>query len=139
MSPAERAALIALRLVVRENVDAVVIIDALLSAPDDVPQADMTAVSRAARNMRRYRARRGVTSAQWLTIRACVIQRDGYVCGICQLPVDPSDVHIDHIVPLSKGGRTMGENLRVTHSICNARKSGRHAVTSYTDQIRGRH
>lgn len=55
-------------------------------------------------------------------LRAMVIERDGYVCGICSLSVDHGDVHLDHIKPLSKGGPTMLANLRVTHSACNLQK-----------------
>ena len=46
-------------------------------------------------------------------------------CGICHGEVKPSDVHLDHIHPFSKGGRTNAENLRVTHSRCNIRKGAK--------------
>lgn len=59
------------------------------------------------------------------TLRAQVIARDGYICGICRLPVEPTDVHLDHIQPWSKGGKHRLENLRVTHSLCNMRKGAR--------------
>lgn len=55
-------------------------------------------------------------------VRNAVIRRDGYVCGICSEPVEPNDVHLDHIIPYSRGGPTTVENLRVTHSACNLRK-----------------
>lgn len=58
-------------------------------------------------------------------LRAAVIARDGYVCQLCGLPVDPSDVHIDHIKPHSKGGATVLGNLQVTHSRCNLMKGAR--------------
>lgn len=58
-------------------------------------------------------------------LRAAVIARDGYVCQLCMLPVDPSDVHIDHIVPWSLGGPDSFENLQVTHSRCNIIKGAR--------------
>lgn len=56
-------------------------------------------------------------------LREAVLNRDGLVCGICGLAVAPSDVEIDHVVPLSKGGETTMENLRVTHSACNQDKA----------------
>jgi 5-methylcytosine-specific restriction endonuclease McrA len=56
-------------------------------------------------------------------LRAAVIARDGLVCGICRTPVDAHDVHIDHVIPWSQGGRTELGNLRVTHSSCNLQKS----------------
>lgn len=55
-------------------------------------------------------------------IRRWVIERDGLVCGICGHPVAPDDVHIDHIMPVSRGGQSTLDNLRVTHSACNMAK-----------------
>jgi 5-methylcytosine-specific restriction endonuclease McrA len=60
---------------------------------------------------------------RWL--RELVIERDGYLCGICALDVDPLDVHLDHIFPVSKGGDDHPDNLRVTHSICNIKKGAK--------------
>lgn len=57
--------------------------------------------------------------------RKAVIERDGYVCGLCGGEVEPSDVHIDHIVPRSRGGPDAIENLQVAHSRCNIRKGAR--------------
>lgn len=58
-------------------------------------------------------------------IRASVIERDGYVCGLCGDPVDPGDVHIDHVLPVSLGGDDELPNLQVTHSSCNLAKGAR--------------
>lgn len=60
---------------------------------------------------------------RWL--REHIIARDGYTFGICLTNVDPSDVHIDHIYPVSKGGDDHPDNLRVTHSLCNIRKGAK--------------
>jgi hypothetical protein len=58
--------------------------------------------------------------------------RDGYVCGICHLPVemlvaypDPSYGSVDHIVPVSAGGSNDLSNLQLAHLSCNLRKGGR--------------
>lgn len=59
------------------------------------------------------------------SMRAAVIARDGYVCQLCRGPVEPNDVHLDHIHPFSKGGRTTVNNLQVTHSRCNMSKGAR--------------
>src|SRR4029077_9955244 len=32
-------------------------------------------------------------------VRAAVIARDGYVCGLCGGDIDREDLHLDHIVP----------------------------------------
>ncbi len=58
-------------------------------------------------------------------LRALVIERDGLICGICLNGVDPTDVHLDHVKPFSKGGPTTYGNLRVTHSRCNMSKGAR--------------
>ncbi len=58
-------------------------------------------------------------------LRTMVLERDGYLCQICMTPVDPTDVHLDHIKPYSLGGPTNLANLRVTHSVCNMRKGAK--------------
>lgn len=58
-------------------------------------------------------------------LRERVIARDGLVCGLCSGPVELDDVHIDHIIPWSLGGRDELSNLQVAHSACNLRKGAR--------------
>lgn len=58
-------------------------------------------------------------------LRAQVIARDGYVCGLCGGVVEPTDLHIDHRVPVSRGGPTVAGNLQVAHAACNTRKGNR--------------
>lgn len=58
-------------------------------------------------------------------LRQLVIERDGCVCGLCGGDVDPNDVHIDHLVPVSHGGLDLLENLQVAHSKCNLSKGNR--------------
>ena len=53
--------------------------------------------------------------------------RDGLNCQICKKPLDrrvkdevhPEYVTFDHIVPLSKGGKTELSNLQLAHKSCN--------------------
>lgn len=52
-------------------------------------------------------------------IRNSIIRRDGLICRICGEPVEENDVHVDHVQPIHKGGKTVFTNLRVTHSRCN--------------------
>lgn len=61
--------------------------------------------------------------------RAEIGERDGWVCGICTVAVDPSlsypdqlSQSTDHIVPLSLGGEHTRANVRITHWICNVRR-----------------
>lgn len=60
-----------------------------------------------------------------MTVRREVMRRDGHVCQLCGGDVDPTDIHLDHIYPRSKGGPDTVENLQVTHSLCNLRKGAR--------------
>lgn len=47
------------------------------------------------------------------------------VCGICGEDVDPHHFHVDHIVPLSRGGEHSYANTQVAHPSCNLRKMTR--------------
>lgn len=58
-------------------------------------------------------------------VRERVLERDGLTCQLCLGPVDPDDVHLDHIQPWSKGGEHTEANLQVTHSLCNMKKGAR--------------
>lgn len=56
-------------------------------------------------------------------IRQQVIARHGMVCHICREPIkSQADLHIDHIVPRSRGGSDSIENLAPAHDGCNLRK-----------------
>lgn len=57
--------------------------------------------------------------------RSVVWQRDQGVCGICGLPADPDNWHLDHVIPLSRGGEHSYANTRVSHPPCNIRKRDR--------------
>lgn len=61
-----------------------------------------------------------------------VFERDGWVCGLCQSPVDsdikwpsPLSPSLDHILPLSKGGSHIMANVQLAHLGCNVEKGDR--------------
>lgn len=56
---------------------------------------------------------------------AAIWERDHGICHICQAPVNPADLHYDHIVPLAKGGAHIAENIAVSHARCNLRKGAK--------------
>ncbi len=61
-----------------------------------------------------------------LRLRFKVMQRDNFKCCICGASPakDPSvELHIDHIIPWSKGGETTIDNLQTLCSKCNLGKS----------------
>lgn len=59
-------------------------------------------------------------------LRALILIRDNCICKMCGAsPSKNPDVllHVDHIIPYSKGGETLEENLRTLCSQCNIGKS----------------
>lgn len=57
---------------------------------------------------------------------AAIITRDGMVCHICSGEIESlADLHMDHIVPLSKGGPHTAANISPSHAQCNMRKGAR--------------
>lgn len=64
-----------------------------------------------------------------------VFDRDGWVCGVCDLPVDrnlswpdPGSPSLDHIVPLARGGEHTRSNTQLAHLYCNACKGVRESA-----------
>lgn len=51
-----------------------------------------------------------------------VYDRDGGICGICGDAVERSDFHVDHVIPLVRGGEHSYANVQVAHPSCNSRK-----------------
>lgn len=65
-------------------------------------------------------------------LRSEILERNGYTCQLCGAspgepdPINPNRkirLHIDHVVPISQGGPTTAENLRVLCSTCNQSRS----------------
>lgn len=59
-------------------------------------------------------------------IRYNVLKRDNYTCQLCGLTVkDGAKLHVDHIIPVSKGGKTVMSNLQTLCDRCNIGKSNK--------------
>jgi 5-methylcytosine-specific restriction endonuclease McrA len=69
-------------------------------------------------NVRKHRSASG-------SLRTKVLIRDRYRCQYCGVRGTPTDLSIDHILPRSRGGRTVPENLCVACKPCNSRKGDR--------------
>lgn len=68
----------------------------------------------------RRRARKAGATVGHVDYRALSASAsDCYLCG----SVLAGDVHLDHLVPLARGGAHSASNLRPTHAVCNLRKS----------------
>lgn len=57
--------------------------------------------------------------------REAVWERDKGICHVCHQICDPSRWHLDHIIPLSRGGEHSMANTAVSHVECNLRKGAR--------------
>ena len=59
-----------------------------------------------------------------LRTRFEILSRDNFTCQYCgRTPQDGAKLVVDHIIPFSKGGKTISENLITSCSKCNAGKS----------------
>lgn len=59
-------------------------------------------------------------------LREKIAARDNYTCKKCgKYMPDGVGLHIDHIVPIAKGGKSVPSNLQVLCSKCNGSKSSR--------------
>ncbi len=66
-----------------------------------------------------------------------VLETYGTDCNICNLPIDlniarqcgipgwQNGLHIDHLIPISKGGPDTLDNVRPTHGLCNITKNNK--------------
>ena len=66
------------------------------------------------------------------SLRYDILRRDGFRCTICgRGQEDGVKLHVDHIRPVSKGGRTIPENLRTLCQDCNLGKSDSYIEGGY--------
>lgn len=97
----------------------------------DIPRRKRYAESMAANDARR---RGAVAVAAEVFSRAEIAERDGWVCQLCQVSVDPAlewphpmSQSLDHKIPLSKGGAHSRANCQLAHLTCNLSKGDRAA------------
>lgn len=57
--------------------------------------------------------------------RAYIIERDGGRCHLCGKVCEVAEIHLDHVVPLARGGDHSAANLRVACATCNLSKGAR--------------
>ena len=71
-----------------------------------------------------YKARRDEERSKMTnSLRYDVMKRDGFRCVLCGASADDGvKLHVDHIIPVSKGGKTTIENLRTLCDRCNTGK-----------------
>jgi hypothetical protein len=55
-----------------------------------------------------------------------LLERDEWTCGICQNVLETgTEMHVDHIIPRSRGGDDCLSNLQPAHARCNIWKGSR--------------
>jgi len=72
-----------------------------------------------------------------LNLRRRIIERDGYYCVYCDEDLRDAEIHMDHVIPESKGGPTTYDNLQVTCRKCNLAK-GILSESEFMDRLRTR-
>ena len=89
------------------------------------------------RHPAKVRARKRLNNVRWrqrvqgarvagvLVDPSAIYERDAGVCGICGLPIANKPWSIDHIVPVSRDGLDVPENVQLAHLCCNGWKGGR--------------
>ncbi len=84
----------------------------------------------------RYMARKLEATVEKVDYKV-IIERDNWTCHICNKPIDPNakplsaqSLDFDHVIPLQpRSGEPQGthseDNLKMSHKICNVRKSNK--------------
>lgn len=97
-------------------------------------EADPELAARRRADNRDYKRRNRARASERERLRKARIRTDVHVdrgrvfaahhgrCGICGEAVDPDNFHVDHILPLARGGEHSYENTQPAHPICNQRK-----------------
>ena len=62
-------------------------------------------------------------------IRFAIYKRDGYRCKMCGKSGDNNNLEIDHIIPISKGGKSTFDNLQTLCHDCNVKKGDTISIT----------
>lgn len=56
-------------------------------------------------------------------VKQAVKNTGGFFCYLCHKEILLSDLTLDHVVPLDRGGKNHSKNLRIAHMLCNSAKS----------------
>lgn len=68
-------------------------------------------------------SRLDLSQRAWQKLRCRVIERDGLICKYCGIDVEVPT--IDHVLPLSRGGRSTMRNCVVACGSCNSSKNNK--------------
>jgi len=68
-----------------------------------------------------HKSRRNGSTRQWRATRAQILTRDNHACKRCGQPAQ----HVDHRVPVTRGGTDHPSNLQALCADCNHKKGAR--------------
>lgn len=74
------------------------------------------------RNRNRYEQKRGNGGKLSLGIIFRLLKIQGNKCAICKVNLKKTGHHLDHIVPVSRGGKNSDANVQITCPKCNLEK-----------------
>jgi 5-methylcytosine-specific restriction endonuclease McrA len=72
----------------------------------------------------RRRARKLGATLGPVSLATALIEYNG-LCGICNEKLTDNNIHLDHIIPLAKGGAHVQSNVQPAHALCNCKKGDR--------------
>lgn len=67
--------------------------------------------------------------------RFAVLERDNFTCQYCGISANESKLHVDHIIPVTKGGTNDLKNLVTSCEQCNNSKGKRIVEEPYLNQV----
>jgi 5-methylcytosine-specific restriction endonuclease McrA len=77
-----------------------------------------------------YRSRKRSLFVEHVDPRVVFTNGNG-ICGVCNTPIDPAtEWHVDHVIPLSKGGEHSYANTQPAHGFCNRSKGAKMLVAA---------
>lgn len=78
---------------------------------------------KAVRHHKQRQTAMGISEGAWKRLRLVVIERDFYQCQHCKkYCARNGELTVDHIIPISQGGKTELANLQVLCNICHHEK-----------------
>lgn len=63
-----------------------------------------------------------LSEVEWLPLVGATYRRDNFTCTYCGADGDEYQLHCDHIIPISRGGGNVLENLTTACDFCNCSK-----------------
>ena len=71
-----------------------------------------------------------------------LFERDEWTCHLCHAKIephrrcpDPMAATMDHLIPLSLGGRHTWDNVKAAHALCNFRKGAAVSLDPVLDNV----